>query len=288
MKTRKPMTNALSTVLPEPSSALLQAVIFDVDGTLADTEGNGHRVAFNRAFEKLDLNWHWTPEFYGELLTVTGGKERIDHYVDRYDPDRRNRPDFDLWVRRLYHLKSELYTTLILAGAIPLRPGVARLIQELRGAGLRLAIATTTAPASLNSLIRAHFNEDMNTLFEVICAGDQVDRKKPAPDAYQWVLDTLGLPPEACLAIEDSSIGLNSARAAGLPTVITVSPYTEGDTFDGALSVVSDLGEPDAPSRVIRGRPLAGKLIDLAQLRVWHRDALISSPAHAPTDPRSH
>ena len=94
--------DSLSTVLPEPSSALLQAVIFDVDGTLADTEGNGHRVAFNRAFEKLDLNWHWTPEFYGELLTVTGGKERIDHYVDRYDPDRRNRPDFDLWVRRLY------------------------------------------------------------------------------------------------------------------------------------------------------------------------------------------
>ena len=288
MTIRQPIPNTMPALFPETSSTPLQAVIFDVDGTLANTEGNGHRVAFNQAFEKLGLNWHWSPEFYGELLTITGGKERIRLYVKQYAPEMLTQPDFDGWVLRVYQLKSQIYTNLVLTGVIPLRPGVARLIQELRDADLRLAVATTTAPASLNSLIQANFKCDMNAIFEVICAGDQVARKKPAPDAYEWVLAKLGLSPHACLVIEDSSIGLASARAAGLPTVITVSPYTEGEDFDGALAIVSDLGEPDAPAQTIRGLPLTGDCIDLPQLRAWHQDFLKSFPAHTPTDPRGH
>lgn len=257
----------------------LQAVIFDVDGTLAETELAGHRVAFNRAFAEAGLTWHWSPELYGELLAVTGGKERIRLYVSRYEPQRLTRPDFDAWVAQLHQRKSEIYSELVLAGAIALRPGVARLIGELRAAGVRIAIATTTTPSSLNSLIIARFGRDMSTVFDVIGAGDRVTNKKPAPDVYQWVLGELQLPPHACLAIEDSFPGLCAARAAGLPSLITVNAYTADDDFDGALCVVSDLGEANAPARVIAGLPLAGACVDLAQLRAWHRQSLEAAGA---------
>ncbi len=250
----------------------LQAVIFDVDGTLAETELNGHRVAFNRAFEEFNIEWHWTPELYGELLKKTaGGKERIRYYAETHAPELLGRIDLDTWVARLHHLKSEIYSGLVLGGAIPLRPGVARLIDELRYSGIRLAIATTTTPSSLQSLIMANFNYDMMSLFEVIGAGDLVANKKPAPDIYQWVLKQMKLPPEACLVIEDSLLGFKAAKATGLPTLITVSTYAGNYVFDGALSVVSDLGEPDAPAHHIAGLPLAGPCVDLAQLRAWHQ-----------------
>jgi len=261
----------------------LQAVIFDVDGTLADTEHNGHRIAFNRAFAEFNLDWHWTPEVYGDLLTLAGGKERLRFYAQTHAPDLLGRLDLDTWVARLHQLKNEYYSALLLAGAIPLRPGVARLIHELREAGIRLAIASTTTPTSLQSLIMAHFKYEMMSLFEVIGAGDLVTRKKPAPDLYQWVLRQMNLPPEACLVIEDSSIGLAAARAAGLPTLITVSAYTTGGNFDGALSVVSDLGEPNAPARHIGGSPLSGACVDLAQLRTWHQAFTAAAP---PADAR--
>ncbi len=253
------------------STPPLQAVIFDVDGTLAETELAGHRVAFNRAFVEFGLDWHWTPELYGELLAVTGGKERVGLYVRTYAPELLERIDFDAWVARVHQRKSEIYSDLVLAGAISLRPGVARLIRELKENGIRLAVATTTTPSSLHSLIMANFRCEMSSLFEVIGAGDLVADKKPAPDVYQWVLRQLNLPPDACLAIEDSLPGITAARAAGLPTLITVNAYTADDDFSGALSVVSDLGEPDAPARHLEGWPLAGTCVDLAQLRDWHQ-----------------
>ena len=220
----------------------LQALIFDVDGTLAETERDGHRPAFNAAFRDAGLPWRWDVETYGELLSVTGGKERMRFYCERYDPEFLKRPDADQAIRALHADKTRHYLAMLEAGRIPLRPGVAALIAEARAAGVRLAIATTTTPDNVTTLLRTRLAPDAPAWFEVIGAGDVVPDKKPAPDIYLWVLHKLGLPPESCLAIEDSANGLKSAMAARLPTVVTRSIYTAGHDFTGALSVLPDLG----------------------------------------------
>ncbi|MGB7536373.1 MAG: HAD family hydrolase, partial [Azonexus sp.] len=178
----------------------LQALIFDVDGTLADTERDGHRVAFNLAFAEHGLDWHWDEGLYGELLAVTGGKERIRYFVQHHATDAARRPDFDALVAALHATKTEHYVRLVASGQLPLRPGIARLINEARAAGLRLAIATTTTPENVEALLRAAMAPDAMTWFEVIGAGDVVPAKKPAPDIYHWVLERLELAPDACLA----------------------------------------------------------------------------------------
>ncbi len=219
----------------------LQALIFDVDGTLADTERDGHRVAFNLAFADAGLDWHWDEDWYGELLAVTGGKERIRFFVERHLPEFAARPDFDALVKSLHATKTAHYARLVETGQLPLRPGIARLIEAARAAGLRLAIATTTAPENVEVLLRTSLAREAPDWFEVIGAGDIVPAKKPAPDIYQWVLERLNLPAAACLALEDSENGLKSSRAAGIPTLITENTYTHGQDFTGALKVLPDL-----------------------------------------------
>lgn len=219
----------------------LQALIFDVDGTLADTERDGHRVAFNLAFRDAGLDWHWDEALYGELLAVTGGKERMRFYCERHLPEFLQQADADARIKALHAAKTAHYVKLVESGALPLRPGVARLIAEARAAGLRLAIATTTTPENVTVLLRASMAPDAMEWFEVIGAGDVVPAKKPAPDIYRWVLERLGLPPAACLALEDSENGIKSSLAAGIPTLVTESEYTRGQDFSGALAVVPDL-----------------------------------------------
>jgi beta-phosphoglucomutase-like phosphatase (HAD superfamily) len=219
----------------------LQALIFDVDGTLADTERDGHRPAFNAAFAEHGLAWHWNVSSYGQLLAVTGGKERIHHYAQLYDPDFLARPDAETLIRQLHTAKTRHYLALVSRGSIPLRPGVGELLDEARQAGVRLAIATTTTADNVTTLLASTLGGDAPGWFEVIGAGDVVAAKKPAADIYLWVLERLHLPAADCLAIEDSRNGLDAALAAGLPSIITENDYTRGQDFSGAMAVLLDL-----------------------------------------------
>lgn len=245
----------------------LQALLFDVDGTLADTERDGHRPAFNQAFAEAGLDWHWDAALYGRLLAVTGGKERMKHYIDQYRPDYRKPADFNDLVARLHQAKTRHYSALAAQGGIPMRPGVKRLLLEARTAGMRLAIATTTTPENVTVLLEHSLGPGTPEWFEVIAAGDIVPAKKPAPDIYHYALERLGLPAVECLAFEDSENGLRASLGAGLKTLVTVNDYTHDHDFRGAAVVLSDLGEPDAPNALIAGPDLGRPYVDVAYLR---------------------
>jgi len=212
----------------------LRALIFDVDGTLADTERDGHRPAFNAAFAGAGLRWHWDAATYGELLAVAGGKERIRHYAARHDPERAAAPGFGETVAGLHAAKTRHYLDHVAAGRVPLRPGVAALLAAARRQGLRLAIATTTTPDNVEALLRATLGPDAMGWFAVIGAGDVVPAKKPAPDIYRWVLERLELDAADCLAVEDSELGLAAASTAGLRCLVTPNAYTAGQDFGRA------------------------------------------------------
>ncbi len=231
---------------------MLKAFIFDVDGTLADTERHGHRVAFNQAFAQSGLDWFWSEETYGELLAVTGGKERMRHYLQSHDKPEKEFAGLDRLIAELHACKTRNYVELLNNSAIPLRPGVERLLREARARSMRLAIATTTTPQNVTALLVNTLGADSPGWFDVIGAGDIVPRKKPAADIYHYVLERLALGAEQCLAFEDSANGITASRGAGLDTVITYNGYTAADDFSGAALVLDQLGDPDNPSQVLQ------------------------------------
>lgn len=220
----------------------IQALIFDVDGTLADTE-EAHRESFNDAFAAEGLPWRWTRDEYSALLKTTGGKERIGVYVDALATDAEQRAALRSRIPEIHRRKTAFYTDRVKSGTLALRPGVRRLIAEAIAHDVRLAIATTTTRANVEALL-ATVDSHAPGWFDVIAAGDDVARKKPAPDVYEFALQCLGLPAATCVAFEDSANGLRAAKSAGLFTVVTPCYWTRNEDFTAADLVLHTLGDP--------------------------------------------
>lgn len=233
---------------------MLQALIFDVDGTLADTE-SVHLEAFNHAFRQEGLDWVWDVPLYTRLLEISGGKERMAHYWRSVEPERTELAAgaFDATINRLHEIKTAYYEAAVNNGAVQLRPGVLALMDEARRQGLQLAIATTTSPVNIAALLRSAIGPDWRTHFLAIGDASNAPIKKPHPQVYLKVLADMGLQAAQCVAFEDSANGLKAATAAGLDTVITPNSFTAHHDFTGALRVVPDLSE-----------------VNVARLKEWH------------------
>lgn len=249
----------------------LQALLFDVDGTLADTERLGHRPAYNRAFRKLGLPFRWGPKLYRRLLKKNGGQARLLHFLDHYQPDLGDQApvaeaDPVGWARAVHRLKSRYFRRMLSHGKVPLRPGVARLIREARAAGLRIGIVTSASRATLDPVLEYSLGQRLSGEIDLVICGDEVEHKKPAPDLYLQALARLDLRAADCIAIEDSELGLEAATTAGIRTVITTNADTAHEEFLLATLVLDNLGEPDRPSRVLQGE-MDGGCVTLETLR---------------------
>jgi HAD superfamily hydrolase (TIGR01509 family) len=222
--------------------AMLKALIFDVDGTLADTE-HAHLKAFNQAFAQEGLDWHWSEAEYTELLNISGGKERMLHHWRQVEPNMKevHGGAVNDTIERLHLVKTAFYEAAVRNGEVSLRPGVLALMQEAREQGLQLAIATTTSPANIAALLTAAIGPDWRTHFLAVGDASSSPIKKPDPQVYRQVLSDMGFDASECVAFEDSSNGLRAANAAGLKTVITPNPFTEHHDFRAAWRVVPDM-----------------------------------------------
>ena len=251
---------------------MVDALIFDVDGTLADTE-EIHRQAFNYAFVRFGLDWDWGKAKYRDLLRISGGKERMAHFVASLPVAPSEKARLLRLVPAIHHTKTQLYAELMADGRCPLRPGVVRLIDEACKAGARLAIASTTTSANVHALLAGQKDGGAVARFDTIACGDLVPRKKPAPDIYRAVLATLGLPAARCVAFEDSANGVGAAKAAGLYTVATPSQWSLGEDLAAADLVLDHLGDPRHPLPAEQSRVVGAPWLGFEQLCRLHAAA---------------
>ena len=222
---------------------ILKALIFDVDGTLAETE-EVHRAAFNRTFAETGLGWQWDQPTYKQLLKVTGGRERMQHYAKV-----SGLPEPDC--ARLHKIKTAHYNDMLVHSGVALRPGVANLVRAARQAGLKLAIATTTSRPNVASLIEATLGPDAVSWFDAICCGEDVRLKKPDPEVYQLALRLCDVGAGEAIAFEDSANGLKAAKTAGIACVASPGMYTLDEDFSNADVLVGNLAAPDAALNVL-------------------------------------
>jgi HAD superfamily hydrolase (TIGR01509 family) len=224
---------------------MLEALIFDCDGVLVDTERDGHRVGFNRAFAQFGIDAGWDVPLYGKLLQVAGGKERMRAYFDEYGWPEDKVAEFggqDALILALHKAQTEITAGLVAEDALPLRPGIGRIVDEAIAAGVRLGVCTTSNPRFIDAVLDL-FGPARKAKFEFVHAGDVVSRKKPDPEIYELAKQSLRLPVDRCVVIEDSRNGLLAAHGAGLPTLITTSTYTVDEDFTEAERVVPELGD---------------------------------------------
>ncbi|MCM2327958.1 MAG: HAD-IA family hydrolase [Lysobacter sp.] len=247
----------------------LSALLFDVDGTLADTEET-HRQAFNAAFLEFRLPYEWSADQYEALLNVSGGKERLAHFFEGLPLSREERARLLANVAGLHRVKTERYAELVASGGSPLRPGVARLLKEAGDKGIKVGIASTTTSANVAALLDAELGPNAHKRFAVIACGDVVPAKKPAPDIYRLALSALGLSASQAVAFEDSANGLASAKAAGLFTVVTPTRWTASQDFGEADLTLPHLGDPDTPLDAASANRAGGAFLTLAALERMH------------------
>jgi len=233
--------------------AEIKALFFDQDGVIIDTEKDGHRVAFNQAFKEFGFDFEWDIDTYHKLLQVSGGKERMRHYLHTvgFGKEVKSSEEDEL-IKSLHGRKTEIFIELIESGKLPLRPGVKRLMQEAMDMGLILGICTTSNERAANTIANKIL-KDIH--FNFVLAGDVVRKKKPDPEIYLLALQKTGLHPESCVVIEDSHNGVTAAKAAGFPVIATTNLYTEQEDLSAADMVISCIGDPDGErGRLIRSQ----------------------------------
>lgn len=223
---------------------MIDALIFDCDGVLVDTERDGHRVAFNRAFQQKGLNIEWDVDEYQSLLKVGGGKERMRHYFEN-NGWPVNVTDKDAFIKEMHLLKTDIFMQIILSGELPLRPGIKRIVDEAIEKNVTLAVCSTSNERAVNNIVDTLLGPDRKEKFAGIFAGDMAKMKKPDPEIYNLAIKELDLDPQKCVVVEDSRNGLLAAKAAGFHCLVTTNGYTVNEDFSEADKVVCELG--DAP-----------------------------------------
>jgi HAD superfamily hydrolase (TIGR01509 family) len=253
---------------------MLKSLLWDVDGTLAETERHGHLKAFNLAFAALGLPWRWSPEHYGALLAVAGGRERLLHDMQTQGRGPEDCEARSALARRIHDLKNRLYADIVAAGELPLREGVRELLADCTRAGLRIGIVTTTSRSNVEALLSAHLGKDWAAGFASVVTAEEAPNKKPDPEAYVLALQALDLDSHEAVAMEDAPAGLAAAQAAGIPVIVTRSFYFAAIETQGALAVGPSLGRTEgwAPAAA----PHASR-IDLAQIIRWYEHAEVGS-----------